>query len=186
MGDREFEKKFLKEKKVNGLRLRKLKLADCIPISMAFKAQGWDKPVLQYEHYFRWQEEGIRDIILAEVSGEFAGYLTILWESNYTLFKERSIPEIVDFNVLKKFQRQGIGTALMDEAEKRISLVSDFSGIGFGMVEDYGAAQILYIKRGYIPDGKGLYYDDRQLVYKDEVTVDDSLVFHLIKELQST
>ncbi|MEZ4847287.1 MAG: GNAT family N-acetyltransferase [Bacteroidia bacterium] len=65
-----------------------------------------------------FSEEGSRDIIIAELNGEFAGYLTIKWESNYIPFKEKAIPEIVDFNVLKKFQRKGIGTALMDEAEQ--------------------------------------------------------------------
>ena len=35
---------------------------------------------------------------------------------------------------------------------------SDHAGIGFGLYADYGAAQRLYIKRGYIPDGRGAHY----------------------------
>ncbi|MCB0854975.1 MAG: GNAT family N-acetyltransferase, partial [Bacteroidetes bacterium] len=124
-----------------------------------------------------------RDIIIAELNGEFAGYLTIKWESDYIPFREKAIPEIVDFNVLKKFQRKGIGTALMDEAEKRIKQVSDYAGIGFGVYKDYGAAQVLYIRRNYVPDGNGLVKDSRSLEYGEMVEVNDDLVICLVKEL---
>ena len=163
--------------------LRKIRIEDCIPISDAFKHQGWNKPVAQYKRYVEFQQEGSRDIIIAELNGEFAGYLTIKWESNYIPFKEKAIPEIVDFNVLKKFQRKGIGTALMDEAEKRIKKVSNYAGIGFGVYKDYGAAQILYIRRNYVPDGNGLVKDSRSLEYGEMVEVNDDLVICLVKEL---
>lgn len=120
-------------------------------ISAAFTRQGWNKPVSQYERYCRLQNEGTRDVLLAEWDGDFAGYLTIQWISHYQPFREASIPEIVDFNVLKKYQRRGIGSALLDEAEMRIKRVSVRAGIGVGMTRDYGPAQILYVKRGYVP-----------------------------------
>ena len=129
------------------------------------------------------QEQGIRDFLLATFENEFAGYLTINWTSHYPPFRNRGIPEIVDFNVLKKFQRRGIGTALMDEAERRIQQVSPIAGIGFGITKDYGAAQILYIKRGYIPDGRGLLLDGESLDYGRRVTISDDLVICLTKHL---
>ncbi|MCB0279984.1 MAG: GNAT family N-acetyltransferase [Calditrichaeota bacterium] len=163
--------------------LRKIEYADCRKISEAFKDQGWNKPVAQYEEYVQFQERGERDIIIAELNGAFAGYLTIKWESDYQPFAIRGIPEIVDFNVLKKFQRRGIGTSLMDEAEARIKKVSDYAGIGFGVYQDYGAAQILYVNRGYIPDGKGIVRNSVPLKYGDEIRIDDSIVFCLTKQL---
>ena len=163
--------------------LRKIRQEDCQLISNAFQEQGWIKPVEQYEKYLSFQEAGLRDIIIAEINGNFAGYLTILWKSDYQIFKEKGIPEIVDFNVLKKYQRNGIGSLLMDEAEKRISQVSTYAGIGFGVTKDYGAAQILYVKRNYIPDGNGLVKNSKSLQYGDQVTIGDDLVFCLIKEL---
>ncbi|MFK7922097.1 MAG: N-acetyltransferase family protein [Bacteroidia bacterium] len=168
---------------MKSLLLRKIRLKDCEAISLAFKLQGWEKPVAQYERYFQMQEKGTRDIIIAELGQEFAGYLTIQWESNYAAFQSKGIPEVVDFNVLKKFQRKGIGRALMDEAERRVKAVSPICGIGVGMLEDYGAAQILYIKRGYIPDGKGLSYEGKQLKYDDNVIMGDGVVLHLSKKL---
>ncbi|MEL7221219.1 MAG: GNAT family N-acetyltransferase [Bacteroidota bacterium] len=128
--------------------IRPIAIEDCKLISEAFKEQSWDKPVDQYEYYLELQKQGLRDIILAEVNQQFAGYLTIAWQSNYKPFRQAAIPEVVDFNVLKKFQRQGIGTILMNEAERRIGTKSSFAGIGVGLMQDYGAAQILYIKRG--------------------------------------
>ncbi len=166
------------------LLLRKIQKSDPQKISQAFLSQGWNKPISQYEQYYEYQETGKRDIIIAELDGDFAGYLTIKWQSDYLPFQEKEIPEIVDFNVLKKYQRHGIGTRLMDEAENRIQKVSDFAGIGFGVYKDYGAAQILYIKRGYIPDGRGLVKDSISLKKGDSVTVDDSIVFCLVKKLK--
>ena len=168
----------------NNLTLRALNAADCRLIPKAFKEQGWDsKPASLYQYYLEYQVNGQRDIILAEVNGTFAGYLTILWQSDYSPFRKNGIPEINDFNVLKKFRRQGIGTLLMDEAENRIKQRSTHAGIGFGVTRDYGAAQVLYIKRGYIPDGNGLIRNHERLEYGDEVRVDDDLAIYLTKEL---
>lgn len=163
--------------------LRKIKRSDTFGISEAFRQQGWDKPASQYERYFEFQERGERDVIVAELEGKFAGYLTIKWQSNYAPFRVANIPEIVDFNVLKKFQRLGIGSKLMDEAERRIKRVSKRAGIGFGVYQDYGAAQVLYVKRGYVPDGNGINRNSVPLQYGDVITIDDSVVFCLVKDL---
>jgi GNAT superfamily N-acetyltransferase len=153
-------------------------------MSAAFQQQGWkDKTTAQYEGYLKLQESGERDVLFAAWKGSFAGYLTINWHSIYPPFQRQGIPEVVDFNVLKKYQRQGIGAALMDEAERRIHLQSSFAGIGVGMTADYGAAQILYVHRGYVPDGRGLSWNGKRLQYNDVVTVDDALVLHLLKRL---
>jgi ribosomal protein S18 acetylase RimI-like enzyme len=121
---------------------------------------------------------------VAEYNGEFAGYVNILWESSYAPFHKAGIPEIADFNVLKNFQRRGIGTLLMDEAERRIAERGySFVGLGVGLYPDYGAAQILYARRGYIPDGQGIYYNTRQIQPGELVRVDDDLTLQFIKVL---
>jgi len=165
------------------LLLRPIRLEDCPIISTAFKAQGWNKPISQYKQYVLYQEQGLRDIIIAESNQEFAGYLTIHWKSDYPPFQKRAIPEVVDFNVLKKFQRLGIGTALMEEAETRTKKVSEYAGIGFGVYQDYGPAQILYIHRGYIPDGNGLVQDGVPVTPGTTLRIDDSVVLYLTKKL---
>jgi ribosomal protein S18 acetylase RimI-like enzyme len=163
--------------------IREMSAEDCAIISKAFTDQGWNKPQSQYEGYFQEQTEGRRVVLVAEVEGTFAGYVTILWESYYPPFKEAGIPEIMDFNVLIKYRRQGIGAALMDEAEKRISHRSKVVGIGVGLMADYGAAQIMYVKRGYVPDGRGISQNEKFLGYGDRVTVDDDLILCFTKRL---
>lgn len=168
---------------VDGLILREITEEDCELISIAFQKQGWNKPIQQYQEYVEMQERKSRDVIVALLDGDFAGYLTINWVSDYGPFRSENIPEIVDFNVLMKYQRLGVGTQLMDEAERRVRTVSKSIGIGFGLYKDYGAAQILYVKRGYVPDGRGIVKNSISLKYGDQVAVDDSLVLYLTKEL---
>ena len=164
--------------------IRFLEKKDIPGIARAFQQLGWNKPVSQYERYLREQELKSRLVVVAFVKEEFAGYLTICWNSDYEAFHEGNIPEIVDFNVLPKFRRMGIGTQLMDRAETEIAKVSTITGIGVGMDSSYGAAQRLYVLRGYVPDGRGLHYRDHHIKYGEEITVDDSLALYLTKELR--
>ena len=166
------------------LLIRELTAADCRPIAEAFTAQGWNKPEAQYRRYLAESQSGQRAVLVAEADRQFAGYLTIVWASGYPPFREAGIPEIVDFNVLKKFQRRRIGSALMDEAERRIAAVSPTAGIGVGLTADYGAAQILYVRRGYVPDGRGGFSNAQALHYGEMVKVDDGLNLFLLKRLR--
>ena len=166
------------------LLIRLLESKDIPEIASAFQQLGWNKPVSQYERYLMEQAQQIRDVYVAILKGEFAGYLTICWNSHYEPFQKEKIPEIVDFNVLPKFRRLGIGTQLMDEAENEIAKVSSIAGIGVGMTPDYGAAQRLYMLRGYVPDGRGLYYQDHYVRYGEQITIDDDLGIFLTKELK--
>ena len=48
---------------------------------------------------------------------------------------------------------------------------------------DYGAAQILYINRGYKPDGNGLVKNSAPIKYGERITIDDSIMLFLTKKL---
>jgi len=164
--------------------IRLLESEDIPEIAEAFHQLGWHKPASQYEQYLREQSLGLRHVFVAFVKKEFAGYLTVCWHSLYEPFQKENIPEIVDFNVLPKFRRQRIGTQLMDIAENTIAKVNPVAGIGVGLDPDYGAAQRLYVLRGYVPDGCGLYYRDHYVKYGEQINVDDDLGMHLTKELK--
>src|SRR5579862_4988001 len=140
--------------------IRPLREADAVVISAAFEEIGWNKQVAQYERYYREQQEQARSVLVAWMEECFAGYLTIMWQSDYPPFREARIPEIVDFNVLKKYWRRGIGTSLMDRAEELIFERHQAAGIGVGMDPNYGAAQRMYVVRGYVPDARGLTYNN--------------------------
>ena len=152
-------------------------------MAKAFRAVGWDKPMSQFERYLEEHENGSRHVLVTEVQGEFAGYVTVIWESGYQPFKDEGIPEIQDFNVLPKFRNKGIGSTLLDQAESLVSERSDVVGIGVGLYADYGSAQRLYVKRGYVPDGRGITCEGEPVKPGDEVRVDDALVLHFTKGL---
>ena len=158
---------------------------DVQTIAAAFAQLGWNKPASQYEHYLKEQDAGKRVVLVATIDGEFAGYVTILWESPYPYFWQAEIPEIVDFNVLPKFRQQGVGSQLMDEAERRIAERSPIAGIGVGLTADYGAAQILYVKRGYIPNGQAIAKDGKPLINGERISLDDGVILYFTKVLIS-
>jgi GNAT superfamily N-acetyltransferase len=165
------------------LNIRPLQADDAEPMSRAFAAQGWQKPAEQYRRYYVECEAGTRAAFVAEMAGAFAGYVTVLWQSDYPHFQSQNIPEIADFNVLKRYQRLGIGTRLMDAAEAEIVPRSPVAGIGVGLTVDYGPAHLLYLRRGYIPDGQGLMSHNLPVAYGQSFYVDDELVLFFIKTL---
>lgn len=164
--------------------IRKMNENDPLVISSAFHNQGWRKPVDLYLRYVREQKNGQRVTLLAEVESDFAGYVNVVWQSDYPYFKEHHIPEIQDFNVLIKYRRRGIGTMLLDKSEEIVRERSEILGLGVGLFSDYGAAQSLYVNRGYVPDGKGIYKNGEYLQYGQQVVVDDDLNLFFVKILR--
>ncbi len=53
--------------------------------------------------------------------------------------------------------------------------------LSVGLHSGYGSAQRMYIKRGYLPDGAGAYYEDAVAAPYQSYPLDDSLVLRLIK-----
>jgi GNAT superfamily N-acetyltransferase len=167
-----------------GVDIRPLKDADVDVIPPAFAAVDWPgKPAEQYQRYLREQAAGDRLVLVALVDDIFAGYLTLLWRSAYPPFRDGGIPEIQDFNVLPGFRRRGIGTALMDAAEKAVAERGNTVGIGVGLYTDYGSAQRMYARRGYVPDGRGVIYQGVVVRPGETVRVDDGLVLMMSRRL---
>ena len=142
-------------------------------ISAAFTAIGWHKPPALFQRYLAEQEQGRRLAFVAEWHGEFAGYVTLMWTSDYSPFAERQVPEVCDLNVLPLHRRQGIGSALLDRAESAASARSKVVGIGVGLYSDYGAAQRIYVRRGYLPDGRGIMYRNQPVEPGAVIRIDD-------------
>jgi GNAT superfamily N-acetyltransferase len=165
------------------LTLRELLAADAPMLARAFAVEGTHKPEEQYRHYYEQSTRGERMVLVAEDEAGLAGYATIVWATDYPPFREAGIPEIADFNVFIRCRRRGIGTALLDEAERRIAQRSPVAGIGVGLPPDYGPAHILYVRRGYIPDGRGLWQAGRTLQYGDSAIVNDDLALYFTKPL---
>ena len=145
---------------------------------------GWHKPAGYFERVLQQQAVGALNLLLALEADEYLGHCKLVWSPGYPGFRERGIPEIQDLNVIRSRRRQGLASRLLDEAEARIGKRSPFAGIGFGLYADYGAAQRLYIQRGYVPDGRGVHYHDDPLPPGATCTLDDDLVLYLVKQLR--
>lgn len=162
--------------------IRKMQASDVKELSQGFINQGWPGREEILARYFLEQECGEREVLVAEVEGALAGYITILPCAKQGPFAE-IYPELSDFNVFEPFQNQGIGNLLMEEAEKRVKLISDKVTLGVGLHSGYGPAQRLYIKRGYIPDGSGVWYQNHRPAMNATCEDIGDLVLYLSKDL---
>jgi GNAT superfamily N-acetyltransferase len=175
----------LRMNNAQNLGIRPLNEHDPIVIAAAFAQIGWNKPEAQYRQYLSEQAAGTRMCFVAIVDGQFAGYVTVNWRPSYPGFSELNIPEIQDLNILRQFRKQGIASHLLDRAEAEVAQNSGVVGIGVGLHPGYNAAQRLYVRRGYIPNGRGVTYQDRYIDEGSYVLLDDDLVLHFTKQLRS-
>ena len=162
--------------------IRKMQESDIKDLSRGFISQGWPGREEILARYFLEQECGEREVLVAEVEGAVAGYITILPDAKQGPFAGMA-PELSDFNVFEPFQNQGIGNLLLEESEKRVRLISDKVTLGVGLHSGYGPAQRLYIKRGYIPDGTGVWYQNHQPAMNAVCEDIGDLVLYLSKNL---
>ena len=165
--------------------IRDMEAADAQVFFDEYSAQGWHPEVEYYLMRIREHEEGKCVALTAVYQGHPAGAVYVYLAANEGPFKGKNWPIIVDFSVLQKYQRKGIGGRLMDVAERIAAQHADVVCLGVGLCREYGAAQRLYARRGYIPDGSGVWYQDKPCVqYETVCTVDDDLVLYLYKDLR--
>lgn len=149
-------------------------------------AQALDTPKLDryFEDCFVQQGQGKREIFIIFEKNVPAGYVIFNRDPRYSLYKRLQIPEIQDLNVLPSHRKQGLATRLIGYCEDfaRVENYEDI-GISVGLHSGFGAAQRLYCKLGYIPDGNGVTYD-RETVRAGEMrAVDDLLCLMMVKAL---
>ena len=112
-----------------GVIIRRMIKADIEHISQAFIHQGWPGREDILTSYFQEQENRERDVLVAESDGFVAGYITILPAAKHGPFVG-VYPELSDFNVFEPFRNRGIGNQLLEEAEKRVWLLSEIVTLG--------------------------------------------------------
>ncbi len=152
-------------------------------LSAELAKQGSIRPEGYFANCFAAQERGEMVFLVARDEEELLGFLRVVWDTDYAPFREQGIPEIQDLIVLLAHRRRGVASRLMDEAERVIGMRTPLAGIGVGLHPGYAAAQRLYVLRGYVPDGNPLTYRDEFVRERQQVTLDDDLVMHLVKQL---
>lgn len=146
-------------------------------------AQGWHQNIEKYEMRLQDQAEKKAIVLIAVYKGNIAGYINIYLDAKAGPFANREYPEIVDFGVLVKYRRHGIGKKLMDVAEEIALQYSDMVYLCVGVHNGYGSAQRMYVKRGYIPDGSGVWYKGKVCEQYADCCNDDDLVLYFYKKL---
>lgn len=73
----------------------------------------------------------------------------------------------------------------MDIAEDVAKEKSEFVSLAVGLHSGYGSAQRMYVKRGYIPDGSGVWYKGKQLEQYSKCENDDDLTLYFLKSVKN-
>ena len=150
-----------------------------------YNEQGWSKPREVLEKYIDSQRNNFLYVFVAEYNNDVAGYTVLYPDTGVGSFAFQQIPVISDFIVFEKYRCKGIGNKILDEAEKKASELSDRVQLCVGLHSGYGSAQRVYIKRGYVPDGTGVWYNNAQLEQYADCKNDDELVLFLVKTLHT-
>lgn len=124
-------------------------------------------------------------VFIACDAGRDAGFVVLNFSPKYNLYQRLGVPEIQDLNVIPDLRQRGIATALMEhcEAFARNEKGCEQIGVSVALSKDYGPAQRLYIKRGYIPDGMGVSFDRQYAAPERSYYLDSDLCLMLLKPL---
>ena len=169
--------------KTDSLLIRDMISEDAHTFYETYLSYGYHSSLDTYIRYFEEQEANKRKVFVAEYKGEVAGICTLVLNPAEGPFGNKNIPEIVDLSVFIDKRNYGIGSKLLDVAEQEATKIGNQIYLGVGIHSGYGAAQRMYIKRGYIPDGTGAWYQDKQLEQYAPCCNDDDLVLFLLKDL---
>ena len=112
--------------------IRKMLFEDIEKLANAFIQQDWPGRREILKNYFLEQEAGERQVLVAVVGEFLAGYITVIPLAKHGPFAGL-YSEFTDFNVFESFQRQGIGTALLDKAEQVGQNYSDVVSLGVAL-----------------------------------------------------
>ncbi len=145
---------------------------------------GSHKGERYFERCLQEQAAGKRLIFIAAANGQDVGYGILNWFPQYALYKRLGIPEIQDLNVIPAARRQGFASMMIAHCEDLARAAGhEDVGISVGLYADFGPAQRLYVKLGYVPDGFGVTYDREQVRAGELRPVDDNLCLMMVKSL---
>ena len=165
------------------IRIRSMLPEDAKILYDTYLSYGWHPQLENYENYYKEQESGERIVFIAEYDGAVKGQCTLVLHPSEGPWGGQNYPEIVDLTVFFDIHGKGIGNKLLDAAEAEAAKISDMVFLAVGLHSGYGPAQRIYVKRGYIPDGSGVWYQNKVLDQYAPCVNDDDLLLFLSKSL---
>lgn len=167
-----------------GFTIRVLEAGDLDRIAATDGGPAWNTDPVLWQRYLADSTQDRRIVLLAFKGQDVVGYGTLLWQSDYLPFKAAGIPEINNLVVAQSARGGGIATAMIGRFEQDAASAGKSAiGLGVGLYADYGAAQRLYVRQGYLPDGCGITYGGKPVVPDQSVRIDDDLILWLTKSL---
>ncbi len=163
--------------------IRQLNETDISPLCQALgdtSQETFDYFSRQMQH----QRDGACMALLAVYQSRIAGYVFLFYRCKWGGMGGKGVPGIVDLFVLPAYRQNGIATKLMDVAEEMAAEHHTQVYLDVCLDSRYGAAQRLYMGRGYLPDGKGVYYKESVCPQNAPCRNDDELTLCLVKELK--
>jgi len=166
------------------IEVRELLDDDVLAIPAIDGGPAWHGGEAKWSAYRKAHRQGLRICLVAGEVGALQGYASLVWRSQHQPFAASGVPEIQDMVVAEADRGRGVASALIVACEDRARAAGCSAiGIGFGLYADYGAAQRLYVKHGFVPDGGGLTWNNKPVVPGSMVRIDDELVLWLSKAL---
>lgn len=157
---------------------------DIDSIALQYESIGYTLEDLKktWQDYYQEQKRFDRTVIVIAQEEKILGYGSLLIKTTYPHFFNNNIPEIHDLWVHEKYRNRGFATQLIDKLEK-LAKGKGYRevGLGVGLHAEYGAAQRLYIRLGYRPDGYGVSYHDLPTIPGKSYPLDDELILWLKK-----
>ena len=163
--------------------IRSMKPEDAQVFYDTYLSYDWHPEIETYNTYYKEQEAGQRKVFIAEHEGDVCGLCTLVLNPTEGPWVGMGYPEIVDLGVFFHIHNKGIGNKLLDVAEQEATKLSDTVFLAVGVHSGYGPAQRIYVKRGYVPDGSGVWYQGKQLEQYAPCVNDDDLLLFMSKTL---
>jgi GNAT superfamily N-acetyltransferase len=147
---------------------------------------AWHQDADKWKQRLQDHNEGKRALSVAVSQDRPVGYGSLLFSSKYDFFAASNIPEINDLVVSEHWRGNGIATRLIAHFEQQ-ALERGYTqiGLGVGLYKDYGSAQKLYNRLGYVLDGNGITAGEeaKPAIPGSMVRVDDDLIIWMVKTL---
>ncbi len=161
--------------------IRRMIESDARKIYDTYLSYGWHPSLETYERYFA--EQGtVRTTFAAEYDGEVAGHVSLVYAANEGPFP--GMPLVSDLCVFFHLHNRGIASRLLDVLEAEAAKISDTVCLAVGCHSGYGTAQRMYVKRGYIFDGSGVWWNGKPLDQYAPCVNDDELQLWMSKTLR--
>ena len=133
--------------------------------------------------HFHMHPQGESTTLLGFEDDRLVALLTIRWKSRYPPFREAGIPLIQHIEIRYEDRGKGYGTRIMDAAERLIRKRGDKAGICVGISREFGIAMQMYVKRGYIPDGRGALLNFDEISAGQSIGDASHVCLWMVKEL---